>query len=66
MKQNLRNHDFKQQLALIQLLHDGRKFFPTDRQHNLYRAILSAPYPTPDAKSDPDHLTLPRYRPSTP
>ena len=66
MKQNLPNPELMQRLGHLQTLHGGRKFFPTDRQRQLYKALLSVPYPTPDAKSDPDHLTLPRYRPSTP
>ncbi len=55
------NTRLEEQQATFNLLHRGREFFPTGRQLELYRALLSAPYPTPDTKSDPDHLTLLGY-----
>ena len=50
-----------QQLLAIELLHSGRDFSPTDRQRQLYQALLSAPCPPPDQNPGPDRLTLLGY-----
>ena len=52
MKQNLPNPELMQRLGHLQTLHGGRKFFPTDRQRQLYRALLSAPCPSQQSLRD--------------
>lgn len=42
-------------------LHEYRKFSPTDRQLELYDALLSAPCPPDDDSSGADRLTLLGY-----
>ena len=42
---NLPNTHTGQQVAIFDLLHGERRFFPTARQRQLCEAILSAPYP---------------------
>ena len=42
-------------------LHADRDFSPTDRQRQLYHALLSAPCPAPETTQDADRLTLLGY-----
>ena len=57
---NLPNTPDAERLVLIDQLQRGRGFFPTDRQRDLYNALLSAPCPPESQNSGADHLTLPR------
>lgn len=52
------SHDARQ-LAILGLFHGERGFSPTDRQYELYEALLSAPCPPDDHDSGADRLTLP-------
>ena len=56
---NLPNtHDASVRAALA-TLHPLRGFSPTDRQYELYDALLSAPCPPNDHDSGADRLSLP-------
>ena len=55
---NLPNPEADRQLDLIGLLHGERGFFLTDRQRQLYHALLGAPSPPPGPNPGPDRLTL--------
>ncbi|MDE2966514.1 MAG: phage terminase large subunit [Chloroflexota bacterium] len=46
-------------LGVLGRLHGERGFFPTDRQLELYEALLSAPCPPESQNSGADRLTLP-------
>ncbi len=62
MTTNHPNSRTTRQFAIVELLHERRGFFPTDRQRELFDALLSAPYPAPDADLDADRLTVPDGR----
>lgn len=55
---NLPNPSQPNPLAAVALLHDDRRFSPTDRQLQLYQALLGAPCHAPDANPHADRLTL--------
>ena len=58
---NLPNPDAPPLGAVLAALHRDRRFFPTERQRQLYQALFSAPCPAPDADPDADRLTLLGY-----
>ncbi len=61
MTTNHTNPPNQRLLAILEQLQDGRGFFPTDRQRQLYHALLSAPCPAPETTQDADRLTLLGY-----
>ena len=55
---NLPNTRTRLSPAALAAAHGDRRFFPTERQRDLYRKLLSAPYPESDAEQDGHHSSV--------